>query len=168
MILAPIINFEILANISLFLIFFALISWILRKSKFFSDSKGIQIIISASSAFLALYGLIKTNFSIENLMFRYNLSETLQYNFFLLISIILISILWIKFKTGRMLIALGLFLTLIGFLNIFYINSTLVTIIGLIFLGVGIILIRKNSFKKKFKSMNLKDQLDYKMKKRQL
>lgn len=159
-------NLEFIANITLFLILFAITNWLLRKSRIFYDSKGIQLIISTSSAFLALYGLIKANFSISELLFKFNLSEAFQYNFFVLTTLILIAIIWIKLKTGKTLIVLGTLIFLTGILKVFYINSGLISAIGIILLILGIILIKRNSFREKFNSMSLKDQADYKLKKR--
>jgi hypothetical protein len=154
------IDVDILAYISLFLLFFALIHWVLKKTMF-KDSPGILTVISASSALLAVYGLIKANFSIIELMLRYNIPTMLQYNLAWIIFLLVFIILWAKKGLGICLMIIGLGLIIIGALHLVYADTEFI-VTGIILFILGFIWHRWRKHRKKYKEMNLKDREDYK------
>lgn len=164
MIPLPTFNIELIGNIALFLIFFSLITWALRKT-IFKDSKGTLIAISASASILAIYGLIKMNFSIERIMTNLNFSGTLQYNLIIISIILAIIFLWRKIGIGITLIVLGIILFLAGILNLVYANAS-IGIIGAVFIVIGIAIKKYSTHRKEFREMSLKDKQEYKIKKR--
>jgi hypothetical protein len=157
-------NLEIIGNIAIFLIFFALITWALRKTML-KDSKGTLIAISVSSTILAFYGLLKLNFSISDLMYQLNISKIIQYNLLIILAILLIIFLWNKIGLGITLIILGLLMFLTGIFSLVYANAS-IGIIGAILILVGIFIKRKTNHRRDYKKMNLKDREDYKKLKR--
>jgi hypothetical protein len=156
----PTFNLEIIGNIALFLIFFALITWILRKTML-KDSKGTLIVVSASASVLAIYGLMKMNFSMSNLLSNLNFSSLFQYNLLIILIIISIIFLWKKVGLGITLIILGILLFLTGILNIVYANASL-GVLGAVLIIVGLAIKRYSRHRKDYKSMNLKERQEYK------
>jgi hypothetical protein len=160
-------DIDIVAYLAIFLILFAMITWILRKTKLFADSKGIMIVISISSALLALYGLIRANFSISDLMFRFNIPGLLQQNLIWMLFLVVFLIFWIKFGFGICLMLIGAGLFVIGALGLVYANTGFMIVGGILFI-LGYLWWRWRKHINKYKELNLNDQLDYKLKKRAL
>jgi membrane protein implicated in regulation of membrane protease activity len=154
------IDADILAYISLFLIFFALIHWLLKKTMF-KDSPGILTVISASSALLAVYGLIRANFSIAGLMSNLNFPPMLQYNLVWIIFLLIFIILWVKKGLGICLMIIGLGLIIIGILKLVYADTEFI-VTGIILFILGFIWHRWRKHRKKYKEMSLLDREKYK------
>jgi hypothetical protein len=160
MIPLPTFNIELIGNIALFLIFFSLITWALRKTMF-KDSKGTLIAISASASILAIYGLIKINFSIEKILTNLNFSGALQYNIIIILIIIALIFLWKKIGLGMTLIILGIILFLAGILNLVYANAS-IGIIGAVLIIIGLAIRKYSKHQKELKNLNLKERQEYK------
>ncbi len=135
-------NTDAIAYILIFLILFAIIQFVLKKTMF-KESKGILTVISISSALLAVYGLIRANFSIADLMFALNLPPMFQYNLIWILLLIAFIFLWAKYDFGITLIVFGAGLFLIGALKLVYANAS-IGVFGAVLLLFGIWLKWKN------------------------
>lgn len=150
---------DILAYIAIFFLLFAGITFLLKRT-LFKDSRGVLIAISASSSLLAMYGLIRANFSIAELFFKLNLPPELQYNLAWIIFILVFLILWIKTDLGITLMLTGLMFFLVGALKLVY-ADLLVEIVGGVMVVAGYFLHKRIVHKRDLKNMNLKDRQEY-------
>ena len=134
-----------------FIIIFAFLNFIL--SKFFKDkygntNKATAGIISFSISLLAIYGLNKSNFDIENLFYSIGITEGILG---ILIPIILIvGFIWLsyskkerKFKFHRPFLILGALLLLTTIFTDFIYEKGTATVLGMILLLIGLWLWRK-------------------------
>lgn len=154
---------DILAYIAIFFLLFAGITFLLKRT-LFKDSRGVLIAISASSSLLAMYGLIRANFSIAELFFKLNLPPELQYNLAWIIFILVFLILWMRTDLGITLMLTGLMFFLVGALKLVY-ADLLVEIVGGIMVVAGYFLHKRIIYKRELKDMNLKERQEYKEKK---
>ena len=118
----------------LFVIFFALINFLLSKT---IKARGTSGIISFCIALLAVYGLNRTSLDINGIFAGIGLSDTLIYSVVPILILIGLGFMIWKLKLGLTLILVGILLIVLSFTDIIYMK-TLVLIIGIVLFFIGI------------------------------
>ena len=118
----------------LFVLFFALINFLLSKT---IKARGTSGIISFCIALLAVYGLNRTSLDINGIFAGIGLSDTLIYSVVPILILIGLGFMIWKLKLGLTLILVGILLIVLSFTDIIYMK-TLVLIIGIVLFFIGI------------------------------
>ena len=108
----------------LFIILFAFLNWIL--ARYFKDNKATAGIIAFAVSLLAIYGIWRNDFNIENIFPDFGVGADLFYTFLPLVVIGLIIFLIIKFGKG----ALGILGLLCFAISIFAVEQATLWLVG--------------------------------------
>jgi hypothetical protein len=101
----------------LFLIFFSFLNFSL--AKFFKDNKALSGVVSFAASLLIIYGLSKTGFDFQSILFEIGISESFLYTFLPIIILIATIVLFWKFGSHTFGV-LGALLIIISFTDVIY------------------------------------------------
>jgi len=140
----------------LFFVLFALIFYAssrIFKNPYGEPNKGIAATIAGGISLLAVYGIYRSGFRLENFFYNIGISTDIIYFIVAVVFIILAIFLIKKIKVQGFLILLGLLLIVLAVFTDFFYEKFTASIIGIVLMIIGLFLWRWSKRKKSRKNL---------------